>query len=293
MAQSVEEIYNQLIAEKQNLSALNNLMPQYNLTPPATTNPFIEFLRSINSNSSTGMWRLWLFIVAVAIRAQQILFDEHVEEVKTYIANHKPGTLLWYRSQMFLFQSGYLLHWVDGKYKYLIDDPSARITAQCAVERAAGVRVKAAKRNAGGGLQKFSASEIQQAQAYLDRIRYADHDVLFFSFDPDEIRVSFLIKYDPLADLPALKLQVKNKIKEYLSFLGENDFGGEIVLNKIIDELQKIDAVRNPVPLSFLARYGALPYLDYQPAGGYKSNAGYAIMDEAYFDTNTLWEAAL
>lgn len=293
MAQSVEEIYNELIAEKQNQAALNNLMPQYNLAPPGTTNPFIEFLRSINSNSSTAMWRLWLFIVAVAVRAQQVLFDEHVEEVKHYIANHKPGTLLWYRSQMFLFQSGYLLHWVDGKYQYLIDDPSARITAQCAVEKAAGVRVRAAKSDGSGGLQKFSTAEIAQAQAYLDRIRFADHNVLFFSFDPDDIRVSFVIKYDPLADLPALKLQVKNNIKSYLKFQGENDFGGEIILNKMIDALQKIDAVRNPVPVSFSGRYGALPYLDYLSAGAYKSNAGYAVLDESYFDAHTVWEADL
>lgn len=293
MAQSVEEIYNQMVSEKQNQTALNDLMPQYNLAPPTPTNAFIQFLNDINTNSTTGLWRLWLFIVAVAIRIQQIFFDEHKLEVNNIIANHKPGTLLWYRSQMFIFQSGYLLYWVDNKYKYLIDDPNARIIKQCAVEKAAGVRVRAAKDNGSGGLMKLSVLEISQAQAYLDRIRYADHDVLFFSFDPDEVQLSFIIKYDPLADLPSLQNEVKTTVKGYLQLLGNNEFGGKIVLNKIIDELQKLPAVKNPIPITFQARYGALPYQSYLSTGEYKSNAGYAIIDENYFDSNTIWEPDL
>lgn len=293
MAQSVEEIYNEMVSEKQNQSALNDLMPQYNLAPPTPTNAFIKFLQDINTNSTTGMWRLWLFIVAVAIKVQQFFFDEHKAEVNNIIANHKPGTLLWYRSQMFLFQSGYLLYWVNNKYKYLIDDPASRITAQCAVEKSAGVRVRAAKNDGSGGLMKFSNPEIIQAQAYLDRIRYADHDVLFFSFDPDDIQISFVIKYDPLANLPALQNEVKTTVKKYLQLLGNSDFGGKIILNKIIDELQKLDAVKNPIPLTFQARYGVLSYVSYFTQGEYKSNAGYAVIDESYFDSNTIWEADL
>lgn len=293
MAQTVEEIYNGLIEEKQNQAALNDLMPQYNLAQPNPVNPFILFLSNINSSSKTAMWRLWLYIVAVAIRAQQVFFDEHVAEVKFIIANHKPGTLLWYKNQVLAFQLNYLLYWKDGKYQYLIDDPAAKIIKQCSTEKANGVRIRAAKSDGQGGLQKLSVSENVQVQAYLDRIRYADHDILFFSFDPDDIQLAFRFNYDALADLPALKNEAKAVIKNYLSFLGETEFGGEIILNGIIDKLQAVEAIINPVPLAFNARYGALPYTSYLAAGEYRSNAGYAIIDEVFFDNNSIWEADL
>jgi hypothetical protein len=293
MAQTVEEIFNELVSEKQNQAELNAIMPQYNLAPPSSVNPFIEFLKAINTESKTGMWRLWLFIVAVAIRAQQVFFDWHVAEVNEKIANHKPGTLLWYRSQVLAWQVNYQLVWKDGKYQYLINDPDARIIVQCAVEKSDLVRIKAAKSDGNGGLMALSNAETGQVQAYINKLRYADHDILFYSFDPDTVRVAYKIVYDPLVDLDALKLQVKAAQKNYLSYLANTEFGGEIVLNAMIDVLQKLPAVVNPVPIAFLARYGALPFADYMAAGAYKSNAGYALLDETYFDANTVWEAAL
>jgi hypothetical protein len=293
VVQTPEEIFNELVAEKQTLAVLNDLMPQYNLAPPAPDNPFVKFLKDINTESKSGTWRLWLFIVAVATRAQQVFFQSHLQEVSDKIANHKPGTRLWYRTQMLAFQVNYLLVWLDERYKYLIDDPLSRIIIQCSVEKAAGVSIRVAKSDGTGGLQKLSANEAAQAQAYADRIRYADHDVLVFSFDPDTVRAAFKVRYDPLVDLDALKLEVKAVAKNYLSYLGDTEFGGKIILNSMVDELQKIEAVRNPVPLSFSATYGAQPYTDYLAAGEFKSNAGYAIIDEAYFDANSIWEADL
>ena len=293
--QTVEEIFNGLVSEKENNAALNDIMPAYGFPVPSTVNPFIQFLKDINTESKTGMWRLWLFIVAVATRAQQVFFSAHETEVKTIIANHKPGNKLWYRSQMLAFQVNYLLVSVNDVYKYLIDDPTARIIKQCSVEKSAGLRIRVAKSDGSGGLQKLSPSELFQAQAYADRFRYADHDVLVYSFNPDNVRVAYKIVYDPLADLDALKLQVKAAQKQYLISLGNNEatFGGKIILNEMVDVLQQIEAVRNPVPNAFSANYGVLPFTDYLATGEYKSNAGYAVIDEAFFDANTVWEADL
>lgn len=293
MAQTIEEIFNELIAEKENSAALNDLMPQYGFPVPSSVNPFIQFLKDINTSSVTGLWRLWLFIVAVAIHAQQVLFDWHVSEVKTIIANHKPGTRAWYRSQLLKFQKNYQLTSINDVYQYLIDDPTARIITQCSVEKAAGVRIKIAQSDGAGGLKKLTTAELFQAQAYVDRIRYADHDILLFSYDPDTVRVAYKILYDPLVDLDALKLEVKAAQKQYLISLGNNaaTFGGKIVLNEMVDVLQANPAVRNPVPSVFQAKYGALAFVDYLAVGSFKSNAGYAVLDEVYFDANTIWEA--
>jgi hypothetical protein len=293
MAQTIEEIFNELVAEKENSAALNGLMPQYGFPVPSSVNPFIQFLKDINTSSSSGLWRLWLFIVAVAIHAQQVLFDWHIIEVNKIIANHKPGTLGWYRSQLLKFQINDALVLVNEVYQYAVTDPDARIIVQCSVEKAAGVRVRVAKSDGAGGLMKLDNTELAQAQAYIDRIRYADHDLLLFSFDPDTVRLAYTILYDPLVDLAALKLEVKAAQKQYLLSLGNNAtrFGGKIVLNEMVDVLQAHPAVRNPVPNVFEAKYGALPFVDYLAVGSFKSNAGYAVLDEAYFDAHTIWEA--
>jgi hypothetical protein len=287
--QSIEEIYNEMIAEKQSLTALNDLMPQYNLAPPSTTNPFVEFLKAINTESKAGMWRLWLFIVAVAARAQQVFFIWHKNEVDTKIANHKPGTLLWYRSETLLFQINHQLVWKDDRYQYLVNDPNARIVKQCVAKKTQGVIIKAAKDDGNGGLMELSISEVSQLQAFWNRYCYADHDVYVFSFKPDDIRVAFTFYYDPLSDIDDLQTLAKSVLKKYLRDLSLTDFGGVLLLNAMVDQLQGITQIKNPVPISFMAKYGNNVYEDRLQHGYYDSNAGYAVLDETFFDNQSVW----
>lgn len=289
MAQTIEEIFNELVSEKQNQTELNALMPQYNLAPPSSVNPFVEFLKAINTESKTGMWRLWLFIVAVAIRSQQVFFDKHLAEVNDRIANHKPGTILWYRQQAFEFQDGDELVWFNNSYVYLVEDADAKIVAQCSVKELNGeVRIKVAAADASGNLIALSAPQLLRLKAYFQRIKYAGIKIAVVSFSADDVLALFNFKYDALYDLVPLKAAAKAAVKNYLKSLA---FDGSVNLNGIIDALQAVPGVVDAVPVQFEGKYGLLPYTSYLAQGEYPTNAGYAVLDETNFDTAN-WDAA-
>jgi hypothetical protein len=63
MADTTEEIFNEIVAEKQSFASLSDLMPQYNLAPPTPDNPFKKLLNDVASGSIVAVWRLMIYIV--------------------------------------------------------------------------------------------------------------------------------------------------------------------------------------------------------------------------------------
>ena len=87
MARSIKDIHNELIAAKQAEPLLND----------------------INSSSMVALWRLWLYVVAVAIFAHENLIDEHKEETDEKLRKQKVHTLTWIEEKARAFQLGHSL----------------------------------------------------------------------------------------------------------------------------------------------------------------------------------------
>ena len=282
MARSTEEIFNGMVARKQSLSTLNVYLPN------GLQNSFQYVLQLMNSNSKVALWLLMLYIVAEAMHTQETLWDYFSADVDVRIAKHKPGTKLWYRQQALEFQMGDQLTWIDGTYKYLVTDATKRIVAQASVNENGGiVRIKAARSDGNGGLQKLTTTQRDALAAYFVKIRYAGTKTIVVSFDPDTIKLWFLIKYDALVDLSATKQAVKDVIKAYLKSL---PFDGRVVFSAIIDEIQKVPGITDVVVRGTYGTYGNIGDVDRTVFGDYATNSGYAVHDETFFDSNTTWE---
>jgi hypothetical protein len=74
MARTVTEIYNELLIEHASR---------------------VE-LESLNSESTSAIYRLWLMIVAITVHAHEKLFDAHKAEVTSLIEAQRVHTKKWY-----------------------------------------------------------------------------------------------------------------------------------------------------------------------------------------------------
>ena len=94
MARSIQDIQQLIYAQKAQEPALENL----------------------NSTSKVAIWRLWVYIISVAIWSLEKLFDLHRTDINKRLTELKPHTARWYRSKALAFQYGFSLSLESDKY---------------------------------------------------------------------------------------------------------------------------------------------------------------------------------
>ena len=268
MARTIKEIHDSMIADFQS-------RPE---------------LAVFTSPSSAAMWRHFLYIVAVCTFALEKLFDSHKQEVNDIIATKNAHGLGWYAYQAKRFQYGRALIKDTDQYDNtgLTDEEiaaeqvikfAAATRVYDAVNILKGIRLKLATID-GDDLAKVSDAQMNAFNAYanVDKVFDAGVNLYIYSGDPDSLKMSLDIYYDPLvlttdgkridgtSDTPVL-----DAINDYL----KNDiaFDGTFVTSAMVDKIQAVEGVKIPYVSSIQATYGVLPYTDipvlYHPDAGY------------------------
>ncbi|CAN5437426.1 hypothetical protein BH09BAC1_BH09BAC1_05070 [soil metagenome] len=272
MARTAAQVYDSMIVEKNNQPTLSGLQPAIDNEQ--------TLLNDLSSPSKVAYWRLLLYVVAVAISVTETMWDVFKSNVEDIIAKFRPGTLRWYQEMGFGWQYGHQLVYQNGKYQYAVIDEAAKLVKRCSVTEPNGVvRIKVATL-AGSNLQPLTAPQLAALQAYFNKIKYPGR-LQCVSFSADLMKVGLTVKYDPLVDLPTLTLAVEAAINNYLIEISVVDFDGRFNTNTLIDRIQKVTGVTDPVNIAIEAKYGALPYQ--AVVDEYQTNAGYAVIDTANF----------
>ena len=212
-------------------------------------------LNELNSTSKVAIWRLWVYIIAVAIWSLEKLFDQHRTDIDKRLAELKPHTARWYRSKALAFQYGFDLlpdsdtfnnqgHTEEAieaskiiKYSAVIESKNeGRLIVKIAGEQ-------------GEQLQPITDAQKQAFEAYLQEIKDAGVRLSVVNYQPDILHLQMKIVYDPLvldsngqSIIHATK-PVEETIKSYLKRL---PFNGELVLAHLIDALQQAEGVKIP-----------------------------------------------
>ncbi len=234
MARSVDTIYADLISKKESDSNLDVL----------------------NSTSKTAIWRLWLYIVAYATNVLESLFDKHYTEVTSIITELKPHTMRWYRQKALAFQYGFdLISDTD-----IFDNGTAteeQIEASKIIKYAAITEattesrlvLKIATEDNAGKLMKITTAQESAFIPYIEEIKDAGVAITVINYLPDILKLNLRIYYDPLL-LTSSGVSIrtgKKPVEEALNeFMKELPFNGELVLNSLIDKLQKTEGVKIP-----------------------------------------------
>lgn len=268
---TIKEIYDEIISEKETLSSLSGLLP--------TGTRYDNLLSDLTTGSKVAIWRLWAYVVAVAIFTHEALFEAFAAEVEATAQQAIWGTDEWYYLNTLKFQFGYTLVWDGTKYAYSTLDPSAQLVSYCAVEeRPDGLLViKTAKKNTLGAPVPLTAPELTALEAYCEQTKFAGTRLSVVSFPADSVKLAYRIYYDPILPQSVVSTRVENAVSLFLSQL---PFNGRFRLNSLTDVLQKIDGVVDPVFEYAEARYGALPYAPFDSE--YNSNSGYMEVDPSF-----------
>lgn len=212
-------------------------------------------LNELNSSSKVAIWRLWVYIIAVAIWSLEKIFDLHRADIDKRLAELKPHTARWYRSKALAFQYGFDLLTDSDKFNNT-GHTEEQIEASKIVKYSAVVEspnegrliVKIAGEQ-GEQLQPITDAQKQAFEAYLQEIKDAGVRLSAVNYQPDILHLQMKIVYDPLvldsngqSIIHATK-PVETAIKSYLKRL---PFNGELVLAHLIDELQQAEGVKIP-----------------------------------------------
>lgn len=275
MARTISEIYNELITAKESQPDLTTL------TPIGDT---ADDLKSdLTSNSTVAIWRLWLWIVSVGSHTVELLIDKHRSEIETFVANKEWGTLAFLRQKALDFQFGDSLTWNGSQFVYPTITPANKIIERAAVVVSGQqVQFKVAKLSGAGLPEKLTVGEIASFTSYIDGLVYAGTQYAVISDDPDDVKLDLEIVFDPLVlandgslITNAAEFPVIDTINDFISNL---PFNGVLNLTALIDALQLIDGVVDPVLNSASAKYGGFGYTAIDK--NLIPFAGHAILDE-------------
>lgn len=271
MARTIQQIYDSIITEKETLSSLNGLTPN-----PET---YVNFLSQLASSSRVAIWRLYAYIIAVAIYTTEVLWDLFKKDIEDIAAQAEAGTVRWYQERVLDFQFGDILIYQDGKYQYATINDALKIVKRCAVvERSDGiVFIKTAKLNLSGLPIPLSGPELTALTAYMQQVKFAGTFLSVNSFNADTLKLYYDIYYNAELDLATVQAAVYAAVQ---SFIANLPFNGALNVNKITDALQAVTGVVDPKFVSAEATYGALPYTAFDRE--YLSNAGYLEIDGAF-----------
>lgn len=261
-----------MIAEKNTMANLNTLQP--NIDSGQT------LLNDITTTSKVAGWRLFFFIVALAIVTLENLWDSFILLVNSTLEAKEPGSILWYKTKSLEFQYGDSLQLVGTKFIYSPINTANRIVSQCAVIDGNPLTIKIAK-TVSGNLTALNSGEKSSFEAYINSVKFAGTQINVVSQLADELGVIIKIVYDPLVLDNTGQLisnpgtyPVLDAINTYLKTL---EFNGDLVLNKLVDQLQKTTGVVDPILQQAKARIGTNPFVVFVEK--YSSIAGYMTLN--------------
>lgn len=228
---TIENIKNQILAEKANQEALEGL----------------------TSASKTSLYGLWAYIVAVAMWTMYSAWDIFSIEMDQKIREQKLYSLLWFRNMALEYRHGHPLNETTGEYSgegY----SDAEIEAAQVVSRAAVIEVEINNRKhlwikmaktENETLVRLNDAERAGVEQYFARIKPAGTKIITFSEKPDDLKLDITFFYNPLVmDENGARIDgtdnepVQTAINGYLKNL---KFNGEFILSELVDILQNIE----------------------------------------------------
>lgn len=156
-------------------------------------------LAAASSTSKRAIWRLWTYVVAVAINFLEQLMDIFQAEVEATVALSAPQTAQWVQDRVFRFQydaiNPQIVQLINLVPEYPIVDPTLRIVTRCSVKSSLSnqVSIKVAKDEPPIPLV---LSEVSALQSYIDIIGVAGVDYLVTSTASDKFYIDADIFYN-------------------------------------------------------------------------------------------------
>lgn len=216
MARSIETIHEEILTNIENNPVLSDL----------------------NSVSKVAIFRLFAYIIAIAIHFHEVIFDTHKAEIDTEIINQKNAKPEWYRTMALRFQYGFdLLPDQDVFDNTGADDETiedSKIIKYAAVDEADDEKRMIIKiaREVNDELAPLTDDQLDAFRAYVKEFKPGGIPVTIVNYVPDLLYLNLQIERDPLVlDANGMSIlngnyPVNEAIQAYMKLL---PFNGEFV----------------------------------------------------------------
>lgn len=266
MAQSINEIYSQIIA-------INNSYP--------------EMAEITNTNTSNmSLLQLIYYIQATQLQLNQQYWDNFKIDLQT-IANNAPiSSFAWFQDKMLnMFQYStdpdFGVIKVEAPYfvpSYTSIDKSLNIIKYCSISQNESNRqvvIKVAKDDGSGNPTQLSVDELSSAKSFVNAIQSVGILINTVSFPTDLIKLNIEIFYNAQYVQSTVLANVKTAITNYLKTL---KFDGAVFISKIEDAIQLVEGVND---VRIVSMYGKSVNTSYELIDRrYITKAGYCSYDD-------------
>lgn len=225
MARTTQEIYEEMVAEKERRTELAGL----------------------TSPSNTAVWRLMLYIVAYAAGVLERLWDVYSAEVDARIDAIMPHRPKWYVDKVLEFMSDTTLVPDTDQYDTsgMTDEEiaSAKVVKHATAnesESASILVIKVAGEKDGRRCPLPTEVETQ-LRSYIEEIKDAGVRYSLVNQEADTFNCTVDIYYDPMKLPSTVETDCRNAIEEYIENL---PFNGEYTNMALVDRLQAVDGVK-------------------------------------------------
>ncbi|OBS13384.1 hypothetical protein ATE49_13145 [Elizabethkingia miricola] len=230
---TITDIYNALLAEKERQAELSGL----------------------TSNSKAAVWKLMFYIVAFAIYTHEQIFAAHQAELEVLLRKEKAHGLLWYREKAKAFQYGFQLlpdkDQFDNTGKTPEQIEASKIIKYAAIsedDKESRLILKIATETE-GKLSPITESQYNGFRTYANEYRDAGVKITIINYLPDILKMHLQIKVDDkiIDENGFHRLQGNKPFEDAINeFMKELPFNGELMLNSLVDKLQKVPGVIDP-----------------------------------------------
>ena len=231
------------------------------------------------STSKVAEWRLWTYIVAVAIHTFEVTLDVFKSETDSLTNKITPGTVRWYAEMCYRYQKGHELLFDENTAMlyYERNDPDSQIIKAVAIrENENKLTIKVATQNEDGKIIPLNQEELYNFTAYIDSIKFAGMGVNVVSTSEDRLRYNLDVYFEPSVPTSIVRTNIVHALEQFKSSLG---FDSMIYKQRFIDAVMSASGVVT-CDLKALDRKGATD-VDYIPVGIYSElEAGYFEYDE-------------
>ncbi len=245
MARTIQEIYDQMALEKSEIGQLRELVTR-NDSPNSVLDDHQTLLNDLTSTSKVAIWRLFMWIISVAIWIHETLWDLFRKEVEDKIDNDRTHVAKWYQKQSLKFQYGDELVWKDNLFQYETYNEEKLIVKHAAVEERNGFVIIKVATEKNGEKRKLDyepdTNHVQAFKHYWEKHKDAGVRINVISANPDLLKLKYKIHYDPMVMKPDGTLisnpdsrPVDDAINAYLDHL---EFDGYFNLTKCEDYIQ-------------------------------------------------------
>ncbi|MDK2909639.1 MAG: hypothetical protein PWR20_1206 [Bacteroidales bacterium] len=279
MARTIAEIYDALNHVKNNMQELHAFVVDsrqgYTLDNAET------LLADLSNRSRVAIWRLWLWLIAVASWMIEKLYDQHKAEVEKIINSKRPHTLRWYAEESKKFQYGYALEWLGDSFGYISDQPYSRIiTYASATEIGDKIKIKVAT----GTIPDIKPLSVQQLSAFRDywaKMKDAGVKLEIVSLSADQVKVNLKIIRDRMvldANNKLLRDSSVNPIEQAIKMFGASlEYDGVLRLSELEEAIRLAEGV---VDAKIISAY-------HRVAGGeWRPIEMYVVPESGYFNLN-------